>query len=474
MINSQLLEYIKQQLSLNVDKEIIKSNLIAGGGWSIQDIEEAFASSNQISKKSPKALFFVVICLIVLTGIGSAYLYLKNFSKDDTKITTQPSISNPDINTVYSSNPLQQTESTKNPPNQKVIEDNNLNVGTLTIRAVVANIDETGNKYGSYGMKFTQTKLTEVDQALKKLKAFVDRSSYGKTNLQWTTSGIYELGSGVCNHALYGDKVNDLIQRALEKADAETPLQDYSYYIVVHPRPNCPDEVVWSFEGRGQFKAYTLNGRTLHLRGMHISDLSDQYLFHEFGHSLAYKENTGIGHPDYMNCPVITENGETKIAISNTCQHIYDFNKNMTPIFSIMGTPSALSDYSAVEKEIAGWLTSSDIVTAKKGNYTLSPVEQSGPGPKALKIPIPGSDYIVYVSFREPNGYTYPATERSKPNGVIFDITNGSGISFLVTNNIEKDSPLQIGTPYRLGVNGPVVKVNEISENTASISVTSE
>src|SRR6185436_19280060 len=129
-------------------------------------------------------------------------------------------------------------------------------------------------------------------------------------------------------------------------------------------------------EGRGQFAAYTVNGRTVHLRGIHISDLSDQYLFHEFGHSLAYQPGTGIGHPDYLNCPVTTSNGETKIALSSTCPHIFDFNSGNTPIFTIMSTPNILSDYSSIEKEIAGWLTSPNIVTTTSGIYSLSSLEQ--------------------------------------------------------------------------------------------------
>ena len=349
----------------------------------------------------------------------------------------------------------------------------NLNTGTIAIRAIVANIDEVGNNYGSYGMKFAQSKLSEVDSALQRLNTFVQQSSYGKAKLSWQTSGVYELGSGVCNHTAYGDKVNDLIQRALQAADSQTPFSDYSYYIIVHPMPNCSDGVTWTFEGKGQFTAYTLNGRTVHLRGIHISDLSDQYLFHEFGHTLAYQANTNIGHPDYLNCPATISGSETKIALSSTCPHVFDFNSGATPIFTMMSTPSILSDYSSVEKEVAGWLTGSDVVTTTAGQYNLSPIEQTGSAPKALKIPISGTNFTVYVSFREPAGYTYPATSGTKPNGVILDITNNTLESFLVTNNANMNKPLQIGTPYRLGTNGPVVRVNSISNNIASITVSS-
>lgn len=259
---------------------------------------------------------------------------------------------------------------------KSTVQGQNLNLGTILIRAIVVNIDEVGNKYGSYGMKFSQPKITEVDQSLQKLNTFVKQSSYGKTQLKWTTFGVYELGKGVCDHTSYGDKVNDLIQRALIATDLESPITDYSFYLIVHPMPDCSDGQAWSFEGRGQFVAYTLNGRTVHLRGIHISDLSDQYLFHEFGHSLAYKPNTGIGHPDYLNCPVVKNNEETKIEFSNTCPHIFNFYTGDTPTYTMMSTPNMLSDYSSIEKEIIGWIADSDIVTTTSGQYTLSPLSR--------------------------------------------------------------------------------------------------
>lgn len=354
----------------------------------------------------------------------------------------------------------------------------NRNIGTIAVRAIVANIDEVGNKWGSMGEKFTQSKLTETDLALQRLDTFVKQSSYGKAQLQWTTSGVYELGSGVCNHAAWSDKTNDLIQRALQVADSQTPLVDYSYYLIVHPMPDCPDGSFWSFEGHGTFKTYTLNGRTVHLRGTRISDLSDDYLFHEFGHSLGYQPNTGFGHPDYWNCPVTKmSSGETRVALSDSCQRIYDWNNGNIPVFTIMSAKRGiLSDYNAPEKEVIGWLTGQNIVTTTAGKYTLSPIEQVGLNPKALKIPITGTDYVVYVSFRQPTGYVYPSAPSNKPNGVILDIAENNNISlnhYLVSDSNNMDAPLQIGVPYRLGTNGPVIILNSISNNLASITVSS-
>jgi len=43
MVNTQLLDYVKQQLAQGVDKETIHHNLLSAGGWNPSDIDEAFS-----------------------------------------------------------------------------------------------------------------------------------------------------------------------------------------------------------------------------------------------------------------------------------------------------------------------------------------------------------------------------------------------------------------------------------------------
>jgi len=44
MVNTQLLDYIKQQLAQGLSKETIQQNLISAGGWNLSDITEAFSA----------------------------------------------------------------------------------------------------------------------------------------------------------------------------------------------------------------------------------------------------------------------------------------------------------------------------------------------------------------------------------------------------------------------------------------------
>lgn len=399
-------------------------------------------SFKKINKNSTPILFYALALIIIITGSYSLLLNNENVSLYVSQLAG--------VSAGFSSN---------------------LNVGTINIRAIVVNIDELGNMYGSYGMPFTQSKLSEVDQALKGLNKFVKQSSYINAQLNWNISGVYELGSGVCNHSSYQDKVNDLIQRALTIEDKKNPIPDHSYFMIVHPMPDCGDGETWTFEGRGTFTPYTLNGRVVNLRGVHISDLYERYLFHEFGHSLGYKTNQGIGHPSYLKCSITKTNDKVKIDFSGDCS---DLPTTEMPLYTVMSPSGNLSDYSAIEKELIGWLIEPNIITIKSGDnvYTLSPLEQNNPGLRAIKITIPNTNYIVYISFRQPAGYIYPTTPSNKPNGVILDVYNTDRLtdSFLVTNNLNKDNPLQIGIPYKL-VNGPTITVKSIVNNLATVKI---
>jgi len=102
MINNQLLDYIKQQLSLNIGKEVIISNL-KSQGWTDADLNEAFIAVGftglnhstipippmasavtphsvefqvkTIHPKSKKMLLFISIFILFIMVGGGAYVY---------------------------------------------------------------------------------------------------------------------------------------------------------------------------------------------------------------------------------------------------------------------------------------------------------------------------------------------------------------------------------------------------------------
>jgi hypothetical protein len=101
MVNEQLLNYIKQQLQLGINKELIRSSLITNG-WQSQDIAEAFqlfsfpdplpprdsSLSQTLSPQSPKKfnkIFLIAICVVggVLVIGGGAFAYMNFFQSPE-------------------------------------------------------------------------------------------------------------------------------------------------------------------------------------------------------------------------------------------------------------------------------------------------------------------------------------------------------------------------------------------------------
>jgi hypothetical protein len=104
MVNPQLLDYIKQQLAANVSRETIKSNLIAGGGWSAQDLSEAFsmletpsvsAAGSQIpQKRSSRKPLLILILTVLLIGAAGLYGY---YQKNPAISITSPALNLDDV-----------------------------------------------------------------------------------------------------------------------------------------------------------------------------------------------------------------------------------------------------------------------------------------------------------------------------------------------------------------------------------------
>ena len=90
MINPQLLDYIKQQRAQNVSEEAIKNNLVAGGGWSQSDINEAFSSLEVIEtvkviqphKNRPGFKIFIFSFFTLILVGGGYFAYSKFFLKN--------------------------------------------------------------------------------------------------------------------------------------------------------------------------------------------------------------------------------------------------------------------------------------------------------------------------------------------------------------------------------------------------------
>jgi len=121
MINNQLLGYIKQQLSINISREVIVNNL-KSQGWTDADLNEAFLAigsvtpptpipvSPIVSPMAPKVVksnkVLLIVLMLILLGGGSAvgyFFYLKpNIVKSIVVPDTENTVENQEVNQTSS------------------------------------------------------------------------------------------------------------------------------------------------------------------------------------------------------------------------------------------------------------------------------------------------------------------------------------------------------------------------------------
>ncbi len=106
MINPELIEFIKKELSLGKTKEQIKSELFSGG-WNDRDINEAFLSlmpsasiqkQTSISGKFLASKIFIFLVVLTLLGLGGVYAFDKEiFQKIFSNSSQETSVSNTEL-----------------------------------------------------------------------------------------------------------------------------------------------------------------------------------------------------------------------------------------------------------------------------------------------------------------------------------------------------------------------------------------
>lgn len=321
------------------------------------------------------------------------------------------------------------------------------NIGNIQTRFIVVNIAETLTHIPT-------AQITSASTSLSRLKQFIKKSSYGKAVVVGNVSRLYTIPAGTCNQSSYQENSNKLVQRSLELADADSKFTNYSHFIIYHQQPNCPDGITWTAEGYGEYKKYTINGRTIYLRGIRTSDVSDAILFHEFGHSMGSLPEKNIGHPDYLKCKVTkTSATSTIIYINKYCEPVFDFNSGILPIYDIMSGNQnvGLSDYGALTKSNIGWLNVNNLKQVNsKGTYKLSTFETNASGTKVLALKVTAST-TAYFSFRQPIKYS----TITKP-GVVVEVISSERYSypaksFLVLDDKNYQTMMVPGIIYTLG-----------------------
>jgi len=335
-----------------------------------------------------------------------------------------------------------------------------INIGLIKTRVILVDFNDSNYKlYESVGS------ASSISYAINQLNAYIKENSFGQATLSVKTTGPYTLSSDeICSFG-YQNQDIQLIKEAVEKSDAESPIDDYTTVIVVHPYPS--DKCAQGMNNSAfSFRTISTKRGPVIVRGIHIMTTGEFTIFHEMGHELG--TSVFISHIYSLLC--YDKNNNLKIAGGNC-----DSSPWGDP-YSPMGDVNNISHYNSLEKEKMGWLSPDKILTTNNGTYSLTPLESSGNGYKSIIIPLPNSAYHLYLEYRNPQLTLINSTYNYlKPRtGVIIhalkDGYNGQPY-FIVTNPTDKTAPLEIGKEYFVYGDSISIKVNSIINDVAIVTI---
>ena len=303
-------------------------------------------------------------------------------------------------------------------------------IGNRKINAIVVTM---GAMNSINGFSDPSTLLEKTEESLfVNLNNYLIENSYGKLSVSGKVMGVYDIGEGICDLPTHGERVNEIVERAISAAINNGEQIDTDAQIIVfHPFPGC------EFSNSPK----------------QIMTFNEFVVAHEFGHSLGYAERF-IGHVSSLYCE---NNGGQYEILSNNCEEqVYDPYDIMG-----MGWPT---HFNSINKEIFGWLNDDNFVITNSGTYTITPLEVGNNGLKAIKVPLPNMKYQIYIEFRTPN----KVIVHTKRKGFFSNY-------FVLPNEDSKYNYLLVGQDYTIGEAGITINVEEINDDDwARISISSE
>ena len=240
-------------------------------------------------------------------------------------------------------------------------------------------------------------------------------------------------------------------QQLIDEID---PLVDFStvdrWIIAIPADPACPFAGIsslgkWEFvtdEGTVQMSRAIVTG---------ISGVNSGVVTHELGHGMA-----GLQHSELIECGAAS--------IASDCDYV------AADAADVMGSANFHGHFTAPNKAALQWLNATDLVdvTGTGGTYLIEPFETTGPGTKAIRIPVARfvNDYqdaeAYYVSYRRPLGFdaafSWLATDGATihQDAPYFDRDEATGASGLVDAKPEvstihgdgNDALLEVGQTF--------------------------
>ena len=189
-----------------------------------------------------------------------------------------------------------------------------------------------------------------------------------------------------------------------------------------------------------------------------------QILIHEFGHNL------GMMHAGGWHCKEKVVGGNIEDVLAGECI-IDGYEDKSDPMGS-----SNQHHFSAAHKELAGWLSSNQVLVANNdGEYILDQLELPSDGYKALKIPLTNGNYYS-LEYRTTQGYDADDTDGRKTDGIFLRLQIPrlkEPLHRLTTLRPYEPVPLIInpGAPFVDLYRGIKVEVVEKNKNWAKVKI---
>jgi hypothetical protein len=200
---------------------------------------------------------------------------------------------------------------------------------------------------------------------------------------------------------------NTFFPAVMTAADADIDFSRYNAIMIFTPQYTC--------DSGGLATTYSnvpdTGGQTYHLAI--INGTLNTYPHHELGHII------GWGHANSWQC-------DPPGVLTGTNCRMVEYGDR----YGLMGASSRMLSLPAPLKEHLGWLQPSEITTVSaSGGYKINMYEQTGTGPKVLKIPQardPAGNVTswYYLEYRQPVGFDNVPNkptlqELGVPNGIL-------------------------------------------------------
>lgn len=286
------------------------------------------------------------------------------------------------------------------------------------------------------------TLLQWADEQMEELDSFIRANSYERSWLTPTYRGPYLLSPNDC-HSNGWDGYNDekILRETALLADPTVDFSQYDVVIVLSKEQTiCPSGNSGTEPGTSSFvlsipTAEQITGGWLRTALTQTNPSLAPNYAHELGHVM------GAAHVETLRCTSTNGSRATLVhsAAQGTCETSYGYGYSSEPM------NGRYAHYSAVHKQLFGWLDPTEAVSTRSGVHTLTPLSTSG-GLKLIEVPLLSSNRTSYtLEYRQPTGHDAASSPTGPTlSGVFMHVKTDTGSNRFTLHALDL-SPFESG-----------------------------